>query len=564
MIPVFYTSGDKHGWAIDEDLRHLREALAGTVQETSLGAAEVIHSPYWRMLEHHPADLLRERFIIANADNPPYFYLKESEFALGQQHVDLWIARSHEAYRQFESLGLAVEYVPYAVDTKIFYPMSPSERLAMREKYGIPENAYVIANFHRDTEGGDLRIPKAQKAPELMMQVLLDLRAAGQSFHVLLAGPRRHWLRRRLREEGIAFTYVGKELETDDFGVNILSRPTLNELYAASDLYLIPSRWEGGPQSVMEAAACRCKTLSSPVGLAWDILESRCLFRTAAQAAQIISEDIEHDVLSDTLEPQFARARDNHDVSVLPGHYRRIYGSLPQRPAFQRKRALFRNTLRARWRQGVYVLESRFARAKKITSVAIDHQAGHAEWDRIMEVLREAMRTAGIMEDSQSSVVFAGRSNASSKYRHAIQLVPPDVERNEIISDQAILIASSVQDVVNLRSSGIRNPSVALPFVPKSSATLDFEPLVVAEEDLMASSKVWTALAQSIPVFYPAESAYGEQVFHAGLPYSDRAEGGAALLEGDRKKFQEVIWMPSPASSLGALLRLASALEKSA
>jgi len=564
MIPVYYTSGDKHGWAIDEDLRHLREALAGTVQETTLGAAEVIHSPYWRMLEHHPADLLRERFIIANADNPPYFYLKESEFAVGQQHVDLWIARSHEAYRQFESLGLAVEYVPYAVDTKIFYPFTSSEKLAMREKYGIPENAYVIANFHRDTEGGDLRSPKAQKAPELMLQTLLDLRAAGHSFHVLLAGPRRHWLRRRLREEGLPFTYVGQEMAADDFGVNILSRPVLNELYAASDLYLIPSRWEGGPQSVMEAAACRCKTLSTPVGLAWDILEPRCLFRTASQAAAIISEDIQRDTLADTLEPQFVRARDNHDVSVLPGHYRRIYGSLTERPAFQRKRTLSRNALRARYQQGLHMLASRFARAKKITRVAIDHQSGHAEWDRTISVLREAMQGEGVTEDPGAAIVFTGRPTGQFKRKPTIQLIPPSIEARDIVSEHVVLVASSVQDVVNLRAAGIKNPSVALPFVRRMPPSANAAPLVIAPGDLTDSSEVWSALAQSIPIFYPGGSAYGEQVFHAGLPYENRSDLNAdtELLRSEHGDLSRVIWIPSPASSLRALLRLSAALER--
>lgn len=561
MIRVFFTSGDKHGWAIDEDLRHLREALAGTVEESSLGASEVIHSPYWRMLEHHPADLLRERFIIANADNPPYFYLKESEFALGQQRVDLWVARSQEAYRQFQNLGLAVEYVPYAVDTKIFFPM-PEQRAVLREKYGVPSDAYVIANFHRDTEGGDLRVPKAQKAPELMLQALLKVRESGRAFHVLLAGPRRHWLRRRLLEEGIPFTFVGQEVESDDFGVNILSRPTLNELYATSDLYIVPSRWEGGPQSVMEAAACRCKTLSTPVGLAWDILEPVCLFRTAAEAAKLISDDISNDSLNPTIEPQFICARDHHDVSVLPDYYRRIYEALPECPAFQKKRAQSRSSFRAWWRQKSHLLEARLARTSKITSIAIDHQPGHAEWDRIIAVLREAMKAAGVVENQQALVVFSGRADNFSRHG-TIQLIPANVERTEIIP-QAVLVAPSVQDVVNLRQTGIAQPSVALPFVSKTASS-DAPPLVVDFTDRTASAAVWEAVARGIPVLYPQDSAYGEQVFHAGLPYHDAAEIplGVALLERDRRGFQETSWMPTPASSLGALLRLASALSKS-
>ncbi len=48
---VWFTAGDRHGWAIDEDLRLLREALRGTAAETSLASAEVVHSPFWMALD---------------------------------------------------------------------------------------------------------------------------------------------------------------------------------------------------------------------------------------------------------------------------------------------------------------------------------------------------------------------------------------------------------------------------------------------------------------------------------------------------------------------------------
>jgi hypothetical protein len=145
-----------------------------------------------------------------------------------------------------------------------------------------------------------------------------------------------------------------------------------------------------------------------------------------------------------------------------------------------------------------------------------------------------------------------------------IQIIPPSIEAGEIVSDRAVLVASSVQDVVNLRAAGIKNPSVALPFVKRLSPKVDAEPLLVARHDMTDSSEVWSALARSIPVLYPVDSAYGEQVFHAGLPYDDSLEiaGDFALLSQDRDKLGDVVWLPSPKASLGALLRLALLLRK--
>ena len=309
MLNVHYTPGDGKGWALDEDLRLIRSSLDGMVRDTGAGAADVIHAPFWQNLSMVAPPLLGRAFVISHADNPPFFYLKQPEFAIGQTQVDLWIARSREAFDQFTRLHLPVDHIPYAIDPELFFPIPDKARL--RREFGIPEDAYVIANFHRDSEGADLNTPKTQKAPEFLVAILKRLRNAGAEFHVLLAGPRRHWLRNELRCENIPFTFVGKsDVEADDFGINILDRDQLNKLYNASDLYLIPSRWEGGPQSAMEAAACRCKILSTPLGVARDILETESLIRTAPEAAARLLADIRSRSLDATVTVSAATATD--------------------------------------------------------------------------------------------------------------------------------------------------------------------------------------------------------------------------------------------------------------
>ena len=48
-------------------------------------------------------------------------------------------------------------------------------------------------------------------------------------------------------------------------------------MYAASDLYVVASRYEGGPQSVLEAPAMKVPIVSTDVGMARDVLPAECI-----------------------------------------------------------------------------------------------------------------------------------------------------------------------------------------------------------------------------------------------------------------------------------------------
>ena len=42
----------------------------------------------------------------------------------------------------------------------------------MRNKYGLPLDAYIIGSFQRDTEGSDLKSPKLIKGPDRLIQII--------------------------------------------------------------------------------------------------------------------------------------------------------------------------------------------------------------------------------------------------------------------------------------------------------------------------------------------------------------------------------------------------------
>lgn len=571
MIRVFHTSGDGSGWAIDEDLRQIRESLLGVVRETSLADAQVVHSPFWMALAMHPPRVLADRFVIAHADNPPFFYLKQPEFVRAQEQVDLWVARSHEAEEQFRALGLKVVHIPYTIDPGLFFPLvkNPDEKKALRRKLGLPESAYLIANFHRDSEGNDLHTPKLQKAPELMVMTLERLRDLGADFHVLLAGPRRHWIRGQLEKKGIAATFVGQEgITGDDFGVNILTRPRLNELYNAADLYLVPSRWEGGPQSVMEAAACRCKILSTPLGLARDILEPESLFRSAAEGAEILARDIEESSLDATVEPQFVRWQANHTTPVMAEKLRELYGYLFADPVFAGRTLRRRRRLFSHLNQVRHTLRRRVVRAKAPAEVSLWHRAGEcADLDEVMTALRQCLDALGIGVSAESAspadLILRGWSERSVNDSTVLQFVAPGMASLPGgIPAGTIVVAPSVQDVLNLRLEGYPHPAVVLPLI-WTGEKADEDSLEIASGDRTASLRIWRALLSGRPVLYPRESAYYEQVFHGGLSYGDAGEKATAaerLREG-REDFRFLARPPEKEAlrhSLRSLLTILS------
>jgi glycosyltransferase involved in cell wall biosynthesis len=354
---VHFVGAQEIKWALDEDLRWARKALDGDLLPTSAWQSRIVHAAWWPSAWLLGADVLRSQRVVCFSDNAPSFYARQPEFHAVRPFVDKWIARSRQAVREFLSLGIHAELAPYCVDPKIFFRLPPGDAdfQALRRQIGLPENAYVIGNFHSDTAftlGPDR--PKWQKGPDVFAEIVRQVREMEPRACVLLAGPRRHWLRRRLRACGVPVFFLGRECEGDDFGVNILDRSQLNRLYNLLDLCLVSSRWEGGPHSILEACFAKTKVLSTRVGISEDVLEEASLFDTIPEAVRRICSDIRDRTLNATQEPQYRRVLAQNTPERLAEALRRIYNSFPQEPPKGIASALrtwLRTQTRARFRR---------------------------------------------------------------------------------------------------------------------------------------------------------------------------------------------------------------------
>jgi glycosyltransferase involved in cell wall biosynthesis len=332
---VCLTGGDGIGWALDEDLRLTRQAVERRVELTAEEQCDVLHTVWWEPLLTMPPAALAAKRIVCHMSGEPFRYLCLPRHRHVVSAVDCWITQTHQATQQCAAIGLPHTYIPYATDVETFQrlPAGHEALESFRRKWRIPDQRYLIGSFHRDSAGFDLSMPKKVKGPDIFAEIALALHRRGRPIHVLLAGPRRHWIRRRLDHWGVPYTFIGEITQDDDYSKNMLPRETLNVLYNLLDLYLVTSRSEGGPRSLMEAASAQCKVLSTPVGLAEDLLDPACIYGSPIEAISLIEQDINDSRLTHTIPGPYTRVMATHRPETVGPLFEDLYTRLLAKPA---------------------------------------------------------------------------------------------------------------------------------------------------------------------------------------------------------------------------------------
>lgn len=220
--------------------------------------------------------------IIAVVSNDPKIEYNRGKIFKLKNLVDIWISPSKSILNYLKKKDLNVKYIPFYVDPDIFKPLGISKKELCNKlglNYSKIKNKIIIGSFQRDTTA-DLKGPKWQKNPDLLVQILK--RCPSDSYLLLLAGPRRHYIVKECQKYKIPYLFYGNydyiENQKDDFTLNNHPLEIINLLYNLADIYIVSSLSEGGPKAVLEASLTRTLIFSTDVGLARDFLHKDLIF----------------------------------------------------------------------------------------------------------------------------------------------------------------------------------------------------------------------------------------------------------------------------------------------
>lgn len=210
---------------------------------------------------HIPTTILTNRTIVCTVHHIDPYKFDIHEFMIRDKYVDVYHVPCMKTHQQLSQLThKRIVVLPFWVNDKIWY--DKEDKFTLRQSYDIPNDKFIIGSFQRDTEGHDLKTPKLSKGPDIFCDVVGDLSKV-KDVHVLLAGWRREYVKSRLSEANIPFTYIDRP-----------QIQVVNDLYNMLDLYVVGSRHEGGPQAIFECAATKTPIISTDVGYASELLST--------------------------------------------------------------------------------------------------------------------------------------------------------------------------------------------------------------------------------------------------------------------------------------------------
>ncbi|HAY34913.1 MAG TPA: glycosyltransferase [Ignavibacteria bacterium] len=170
--------------------------------------------------------------------------------------ADRYVSKSNvitEIYRKSEISMNKVVQIPYSVDVNKFYPADADRKLMLRHKFNINENDIVIIFV-----GGI----NSRKNVHLLLNSFIEIQKNIDSVTLLIVGPTYKYdqeyisdLKRSISENSVQ----SKVLFTEDNVSNV------EEYMQSSDIFVLPSKQEGFPISIVEAMSCGLAVIGSDI-----------------------------------------------------------------------------------------------------------------------------------------------------------------------------------------------------------------------------------------------------------------------------------------------------------
>ena len=233
---------------------------------------------------HVPVELLKNKKVVVTEHHivPEKFTeQKYHNFIMRDQFVDCYHVPSIKTKEILSKITKKrIEVISYWLNDKFWQPIEREKALSY---LNLPREDFYIGSFQRDTEGHDLKSPKLEKGPDLFCDYIEKHYSDKKNLHIVLGGWRRQYVINRLENSKIKYSLF----ERTDL-------KSLKYLYAICNLYVVASRHEGGPQSIIEASAMKIPIISTDVGIASNILSQKCIIDVKSQ--HYIPTDVDIDI----------------------------------------------------------------------------------------------------------------------------------------------------------------------------------------------------------------------------------------------------------------------------
>ena len=279
-----YINSAKENWVVDRFIDEWNKFNFKQSKNFRFGDKIVWLIAPWTWRKIPKKYLIKNKVVctIHHIDEDKFKSNEEIEFKDRDKFVDYYHVISKKTFDQVIKLtDKPVHKIPFWVNQNLWFEIKNKEQL--REKYSVDLNSYLVGSFQRDTEGNDLVSPKLSKGPDRFLEIVEYLNTKNENLQIILTGKRRNYILDELSRREINYKYF-----------EMTSFQNLNELYNILDLYIVSSRYEGGPQSILETAMTRTPIISTDVGIASEILDKKSIFNMNNYKDAIPNTDISY------------------------------------------------------------------------------------------------------------------------------------------------------------------------------------------------------------------------------------------------------------------------------
>lgn len=306
MKNKIFIPNPNEGWIIDRIINEFNSSKSSHQIVNNINEADIIwlHARY--IWNHFPIDILKQKKVLMSYHHIVPEKFNKNEHIFCEQFVNAyWVPNIHTENFLKKYTNKPIHRLCYWINDEIFdMGLIENEKIYTNKKEpteiytnfkplkSIPGHKIVLGSYQRDTEGSSIQKgqfkPKLEKGPDIFAEIVKKLNSIKKEYVPILTGYRRHFLAFEFFKNNIDWFHLGflDENENMTKAYKILKRKENKDAF-----YIVSSRFEGGPQAILECAQLKIKILSTDVGIAKEILHKDCICKSIDEFVEKITND---------------------------------------------------------------------------------------------------------------------------------------------------------------------------------------------------------------------------------------------------------------------------------